>query len=75
MFSDFDIKLMVYVILGAAAIMAAAWFFLIAPWERRDYERKMAVLQQKIKAHEEAVREAKSKPDNGSDAQGATESD
>jgi hypothetical protein len=35
--------------------MAAVGYFIIAPLERKNHERKLALLQEKIKQHEAQV--------------------
>lgn len=53
MFEDPDLNRFVYILIGAAVLMAALWYFVIAPIERRNHERKMANLQEKIRNHQE----------------------
>ena len=48
-------NLFLYVIVGAAIAMALLWFFVIAPIEKRNHERKLAILREKIKKHEEQL--------------------
>lgn len=48
-------NLFLYVIVGAAIAMALLWYFVIAPIEKRNHERKLAILQGKIKKHEEQL--------------------
>jgi len=47
--------LFLYVIVFATVIMAAVGYFVIAPMERGNHERKLALLQEKIKKHEKQV--------------------
>ena len=47
--------LFLYVLLVAAVVMAAVGYFIIAPLERKNHERKLALLQEKIKHHEAQV--------------------
>jgi hypothetical protein len=44
--------LFLYVLLTAAVVMAAVGYFIIAPLERKNHERKLALLQEKLKQHE-----------------------
>ena len=55
MFENASLNLFVYVIVGAAIALALLWFFVIAPIEKRNHERKMAMLQEKIRNHEEKM--------------------
>ncbi len=52
MFRDFNSNLFLYVAVTAAVIMAAVWHFLLAPMERKNHERKLEILQRRIKQHE-----------------------
>jgi len=56
MFENASLNLFVYIIVGAAIAMALLWFFVIAPIEKRNHDRKLAMLQEKIKAHEERLK-------------------
>jgi len=47
-----DLNLFFVVVLSAIAAMVAVWFFVLVPIERRNYERKLAILRQKMKKHE-----------------------
>ena len=49
-----------YVLFFAAVVMAAVGYFVIAPMERKNHERKLALLQEKIKKHEEQANDAAS---------------
>jgi len=55
--------LFLYVLLFATVVMAALGYFVIAPMERRNHERKLALLQEKIKKHKEQVNDAASVSD------------
>lgn len=55
MFENPDGRLFLYVIIGAAIAMALLWYFVIAPIEKRNHERKLALLQEKIRNHQEKV--------------------
>ena len=55
MFENPDGKLFLYVIIGAAIALALLWFLVIAPIEKRNHERKMALLQERIKNHQEKM--------------------
>ena len=55
MFETANANLFLYVIIGAAIAMALLWYFVIAPIEKRNHERKLALLQEKIKNHEEKM--------------------
>jgi hypothetical protein len=57
-----DANLFFYIVLASAAVMAALWYFIIAPLERRKYERKLEILQQKITRHEEVTFMSKAPP-------------
>ncbi len=50
--------------------MAALWYFVIAPLERRKYERKLEILQRKIKDHRQEMEMSKAllDPDSKDDA-------
>ena len=50
--------LFLYVLFFATVVMAAAGHFVIAPMERRNHERKLALLQEKIKKHQVQVKGA-----------------
>ena len=54
MFENPDSTTFLYIVIGSAVIMGALWYFVIAPIERRNHERKLALLQQRIDKHEEA---------------------
>lgn len=58
MFENPDSTTFLYIVIGSAVIMGALWYFVIAPIERRNHERKLALLQQRIDKHEEALRES-----------------
>ena len=49
--------LFLYVLLAAAVAMAAVGYFVIAPLERKNHERKLALLQEKIKQHEAQLKD------------------
>lgn len=49
--------LFLYVLLLATVIMAAVGYFVIVPLERKNHERKLVLLQEKIKQHEMQVRQ------------------
>ena len=55
MFEDPDLNTFVYILIGAAIALAILWHFVIQPMERRNHERKMALLQDRIKKHEESL--------------------
>ena len=55
MFDLANENLFLYVIIGAAIAMALLWFFVIAPIEKRNHERKLALLQERIRNHEEKM--------------------
>ena len=44
--------LFLYTLFFATVVMAAVGYFVIAPMERSNHERKLALLQEKIKKHE-----------------------
>jgi len=48
-----------------AVIMGAVWYFWLAPMERKNHERKLAILQARIKAHEEQKSAKTSTTDGG----------
>ena len=60
--------LFLYVLLTAAVVMAAIGYFIIAPLERNNHERKLALLQEKIKQHEAQL-------ENGTSAADEAETD
>ena len=68
MFGEDKSTIFLYVLIAAAIIMAAVWYFLITPMERRNHERKLENLQQKIKNHREHI-------ENGSDSPGSTDAE
>lgn len=43
--------LLLYAIFAAVIFVVAVWYFIVAPMERRDYERKLELVQQKIEQH------------------------
>jgi hypothetical protein len=49
--------LFLYVLLLATVVMAAVGYFVIVPLERKNHDRKLALLQEKIKQHEAQVRQ------------------
>lgn len=49
--------LFLYVLLVAAVVMAAVGYFIIAPLERKNHERKLALLQEKLKQHEAQLKD------------------
>ena len=55
MFDNPDPLLFLYILIGASVIMGAVWYFIIAPIERKNHERKLALLQQRIQKHEEQL--------------------
>lgn len=55
--------LFLYVLFFATVVMAAVGYFVIAPMERRNHKRKLALLQEKIKKHQERVNDAASVSD------------
>lgn len=61
MFDNPDPLLFLYILLGAAALMGAIWYFIIAPIERKNHERKLALLQERIQKHEEHKKESSAK--------------
>ena len=65
-----DASLFFYIVLASAAVMAALWYFVIAPLERRKYERKLEILQRKIKDHRQEMELSKAllDPDSKDDA-------
>jgi len=48
--------LLLYAILAAVIFVVAVWYFIVAPMERRDYERKLGLVQQKIEKHKNQLR-------------------
>ena len=56
MISEIDTELFFYVVVVASIVLSALWYFVIAPMERRNHERKLAILKQKIKRHEEDLK-------------------
>ena len=56
-------NLFLYVLFAAAVVMAVIGYFVIAPLERRNHERKLALLQQKIKNHHTKIEEGTANPD------------
>ena len=44
-------NLLIYAIIAGVIIVVAVWYFIVAPMERRDYERKLGLVQQKIEKH------------------------
>ncbi len=55
--------LFLYVLFFATVVMAAVGYFVIAPMERRNHKRKLVLLQEKIKKHQEQVNDAASVSD------------
>ena len=53
MFENSDVNLFVVVALGSIVAMTALWFFVLEPMERRDHERKLEILRQRMKSHQE----------------------
>ena len=53
MLSFIQENLFLVVVVGVAVALAILWFAIIAPLEKRNHERKLAALQQRIKNHEE----------------------
>lgn len=39
------------------AVLAAIWFLIVVPGERRDYERRMALIQKKLEQRNAAMDE------------------
>jgi len=72
MFEILDLKLLLYVFLAAAVILGAVWYFVIAPFERRNHERKLAILQEKIRHRENQSGGSSNRP--APDEQAAEES-
>ena len=62
--------LFLYVLLVAAVVMAAVGYFIIAPLERKNHERKLALLQEKIKQHEAQLKDGTNIADD-TDTEGA----
>lgn len=58
MFENPDSTTFLYIVIGSAVIMGALWYFVIAPIERRNHERKLELLQQRIDRHQEALKES-----------------
>lgn len=52
------------VFIGCAVVMGAVWYFWLAPMERKSHEHKLAILQARIKAHEEQKQSKTSTTDN-----------
>ena len=48
--------LLLYAILAAVIFVVAVWYFIVGPIERRDYERKLGLVQQKIEKHKNQLR-------------------
>lgn len=44
-------NLLIYAIIAGMIFVVAVWYFIVAPMERRDYERKLGLVQQKIEKH------------------------
>ena len=70
MFETANANLFLYVIIGAAIAMALLWYFVIAPIEKRNHERKLALLQEKIKSHEEKMGTTQGNNDAENDSSG-----
>ena len=62
--------LFLYVLVIATVVMAAVGYFVIAPLERKNHERKLSLLQEKIRQHQAQVR-GNSDDTNVADADGA----
>ncbi len=65
-----DASLFLYIVLASAAVLAALWYFIIAPLERQKHERKLEILQRKIKNHRQEMEMSKAPldPDSKDDA-------
>ena len=57
MFENPDLTRFIYIIIACAVVMGALWYFVIAPMERRNHDRKLANLQERIKKHEEHIQD------------------
>ena len=44
-------NLLIYAIIAGMIFVVAVWYFIVAPMERKDYERKLELVQQKIEKH------------------------
>jgi len=55
MIQHFDFQVFLLIGVPAIGVMAAIWYFIIAPLEKRNHERKLTLLQQRIKEHEAQV--------------------
>lgn len=51
-------------ILAAIVLFVVFWFVVVAPMERRDHERRLAILRKRI-AEREALKQAESGADGG----------
>jgi hypothetical protein len=58
MFENPDSTTLLYILIGCAVVMGALWYFVIAPIERRNHERKLELLQERMKKHEDAIQES-----------------
>lgn len=70
MIDHISTHLFLYVFVFATVVMAAVGYFVIAPLERKNHERKLALLQGKIRQHE-AQKKGESNITNVADADGA----
>jgi hypothetical protein len=64
MFDTANPNMFLYVVMAAAVALGLLWFFVIAPFERRNHERKLALLQERIKKRADAAGAATDPVDN-----------
>lgn len=45
-------------LLVALAVFAAVWFAFVVPSERRDHERRLAIVRKRLAEHEQSLRDS-----------------